>query len=294
MNEHDYPNSINLKAESNFPYLVLDATDKSSEPTPPGFHIMHWHDDFQLIYVLLGSVSLKTLYHTHIIHKGEAVFINKNVVHQLQGTHECHYKSFVFPEYLVEFYPGGPAKKYITTLANNEQFLTYLFSECSTWHKNVLDLLENLIALEGTDSPAYEYEVLVHLSRLWLEIIKNINPPVGDEKPELAVRMQKFLWCIEQHYGEDLSLDELAKSANVSKSECLRCFKLTMQTTPYRYLMEYRLSKAAELLKSSDESIGNIADSVGFRQISHFGKCFKEKTGVSPREYRKNNAFLNL
>ena len=106
----------------------------------------------------------------------------------------------------------------------------------------------------------------------------------------MGVRMQKFLQYINEHYGEDVSLDKLAGSANVSKSECLRCFKTSMQTTPYKYLTEYRLSKAAELLKNSDEPIGNIADSVGFRQVSHFGKCFKEKTGLSPREYRMKNA----
>ena len=104
----------------------------------------------------------------------------------------------------------------------------------------------------------------------------------------MGLRMQKFLQYISEHYGEDVSLDILAGSANVSKSECLRCFKASMQTTPYKYLTEYRLSKAADLLKNSDEPIGDIADSVGFRQISHFGKCFREKTGLSPREYRMN------
>ena len=98
--------------------------------------------------------------------------------------------------------------------------------------------------------------------------------------------MPAFLTYIETHYGSEISLDNLAKSGNVSKSECLRCFKTSMQTTPYKYIMEYRLSKAAALLKATDEPIGNIASDVGFRQISHFGKCFREKTGYSPREYR--------
>ena len=59
-----------------------------------------------------------------------------------------------------------------------------------------------------------------------------------------------------------------------------------MQTTPYKYLMEVRLSKAAELLKETDEPISRISSKVGFHQVSHFGKCFREKTGYPPREYR--------
>lgn len=98
--------------------------------------------------------------------------------------------------------------------------------------------------------------------------------------------MQQFLQYISTHYGEDVSLEQIASSVNVSKSECLRGFKTCMNTTPYQYLTEYRLLKAAELLKTTDEPIGVIADRVGFRQVSHFGKCFKEKTGLSPSAYR--------
>ena len=50
--------------------------------------------------------------------------------------------------------------------------------------------------------------------------------------------------------------------------------------------MEYRLSKAADLLKSTDKLIETIASAVGFAHVSHFGKCFREKTGFSPSEYR--------
>lgn len=50
--------------------------------------------------------------------------------------------------------------------------------------------------------------------------------------------------------------------------------------------MEYRLSKAADLLKSTDKLIETIASGVGFTHVSHFGKCFREKTGFSPSEYR--------
>lgn len=59
----------------------------------------------------------------------------------------------------------------------------------------------------------------------------------------MNIRMQKFLRYIEQHYSEDLTFEDLAASVNVSKTECLRCFKLSLQTTPYKYLVEYRLSK---------------------------------------------------
>ena len=101
------------------------------------------------------------------------------------------------------------------------------------------------------------------------------------------MRMQRFLRYIEQHYAEEITLADLAASANVSKSECLRCFKQSMQTSPYKYLVEYRLLQAAMLLKSSNENIAGIANRVGFQLVSHFSKCFREKTGQTPTQYRR-------
>jgi AraC-like DNA-binding protein len=267
----------------------MDIIGDESVPKLSGFHVMHWHEDFQFIYVVSGSIYIHTLFQIETICKGQAIFINKNVVHEVQGSDDCHYKSILFPEHLIEFYPGGPAKRFVTVLAENSQLITQLFYDFKEWHKNVLGLLRSLIELENMDTLVYEYEVLVLISRIWLEIIRNIQVPIENLKTETSVRMQKFLKYIEQHYGDDLSLENLAKSASVSKSECLRCFKQTLQTTPYKYLMQYRLQESVILLQETNLPIGYIADKVGFHQVSHFGKCFKEKMGCSPKEYRKKS-----
>lgn len=59
--EKHFINSINLNAETDFPYLVLDAINENSYPRNPGFRVMHWHDDLQFIYVLNGGIIVKTL-----------------------------------------------------------------------------------------------------------------------------------------------------------------------------------------------------------------------------------------
>ena len=102
----------------------------------------------------------------------------------------------------------------------------------------------------------------------------------------MSIRMRRFLEYIEKHLDQDISLEEMANSAGVSKTEALRCFHKTLQTTPYSYVMEVRLSKAADLLAQTGLSVGEIASRTGFNQQSYFGKRFKEKTGMTPLEYR--------
>lgn len=285
--QNEFLHSVNLNAGSAFPYLVLEVVDDQSYPGNPGFQVMHWHEDLQFIYVLEGAIEIKTLHAAARVGAGSGVFINQNVVHLVEKQGVCHYKSFLFPDYFLKFYFGSPASACVERIVGKQSLPLYQFTRELPRHQAILSALKALADLKQEVSELYPYEVLVLLSTLWLAVRKEIQLPAEACNPVLDARMRQFLQHIEQHYGEDLSLDLLAGSANVSRSECLRCFKKSLQTTPYRYLIEFRLSKAAELLKHSDATVSEIAERVGFRQVSHFGKCFKEKTGYAPSAYRK-------
>ena len=136
-------------------------------------------------------------------------------------------------------------------------------------------------------APEYEYNVLTNLAEIWQIILRHVD--VGESEPEdpVSIRMRQFLEYIEENLDQDISLEEMAASAGVSKTEVLRCFHKTLQTTPYSYVMEVRLSKATDLLAQTGLSVGEIASRTGFNQQSYFGRRFKEKTGMTPLEYRK-------
>ena len=221
---------------------------------------------------------------------GEGLFINKNVVHMVKKNSSCQYQSFVFPDYFLKFYAGSPAGRLVEQVVGNKN-LPVFHLENREETAAVLDALRRLSALEAHKTPLYPYEVLTALCTLWMEFCRVVTVPQAlPPKNAVGERMAVFLRYIEAHYPEPVSLDALAGSAHVSKSECLRCFRAALQAAPYQYLMEYRLSRAAELLRATRLPVGEIAARVGFQQASHFGKCFREKTGVSPSEYRKKQS----
>ena len=282
----DYLHSVNLNRDTDFPYLVLHIENEMSYPMNPGFHVVHWHEDLQFIYVLDGMICVKTLEEEEIISAGEGVFINKNVVHVVEQLGPCRYKSFLFPEHLVSFYAESPAVKLTRGITENEGISLIVLYETRDWCAEALALLRELIALERNKTALYCFEVLARLSALWLIMLRNIAALEERQDNLTSVRTRMFLQYIEAHYAEEVTLTRLAQSASVSKSECLRCFKSTLQTTPYRYLMDFRLSKAASLLRETDLPISHITTMTGFNQPSYFGKLFREKMGCSPREYR--------
>ncbi len=289
MENTDYLNSVNLKADSGFPFLILDAYAKQSYPKPPGFHILHHHEDFQFILVYEGTIRVRTLDRELTLPAQSCLFINSHVVHQVKPvTSECHYKSFLFPPCMVEFYEGSPAGNHIRRISENKDLSVLPFNGYTSWEKEIRNILRMLGQVDSSEkNPFYPYEILTNLCLLFLVILKNIVFPQPRKPNVLIRRMEIFLSYIEAHYKEPISLEELARSANVSKSECLRCFKQTLSITPYNYLLEYRLLQAASLLENTQLPISDISSSVGFNQLSHFGKNFRIKTGYTPRDYRK-------
>lgn len=293
MKNKQYINSRNINRDSGeFPLLILDIDMQKRSLQQPAFHEMHWHEDFQFIYVFSGEMYFHMPGETVVCRKGEGIFTNKNVIHRSTGSPSHHYKVFRFPEHLISFYRGSPAAKTVRRISECEQLSHILLSPDIEWQKNILIRLAEISKLESsksenTPSGLYEYEILTELAEIWREMTKNTAVPESFIKNETTNRMRVFLKYIEQHFADNISLDELAKAANVSKSECLRCFRQTLCLPPYKYIIEYRLSKAASLLAESDLPICSIAENVGFNHPSHFGKLFKEKTGYSPKDYRR-------
>ncbi len=137
----------------------------------------------------------------------------------------------------------------------------------------------------------YENLVRYSLSKAFRLLNNNRQVPNVNTsyREKLSVERTKvMIQYMEEHYSEELTLDMIADSTYVSKSVCLRCFRQVIGTTPIRYLVQYRIEKAAERLTASDDKANEIAISCGFSDISYFSKCFRELKGLSPLEYRKS------
>ncbi len=282
-------NSKNIKSNSEFPYLVLKVQGKIAFPHNPGFLVMHWHNDLQLILVDKGPVIVNILgHHTLTLHQGQALFINKDIAHQILPNDQASYHSFIFPDYFLKFYLSSPTQNLINKFLSSNNLEYLVFNNQSAWQIKILSILKELEQLENNkNTPTYSYEVLTQLCRIFLLLQKNIQPSYKAKLNQINYKqIRVFLSYIHQHYREKISLTDLAQAAHVSKSECLRCFHSLLNTTPYNYLLDYRLNKAANLLQNSDMPVSTIAHQIGFNQVSHFGVLFKKKTRLSPLKFR--------
>lgn len=107
-------------------------------------------------------------------------------------------------------------------------------------------------------------------------------------EPETDTRFSDVVRYIEENYYSDISLDELASIVKLTPQHLCRLFKKNCSLRPVEYITLYRLSKAKNLLRSSDNlTLKEIAYKVGFHDTSYFCAQFKKYEGVTPTQFRQ-------
>lgn len=104
--------------------------------------------------------------------------------------------------------------------------------------------------------------------------------------------IREALAYVEQNFQNSISVEDIADNCGLNRSYFGKIFKEAVGKTPQEFLLNYRMTKAAELLKLTRLSIGDISNAVGYDNQLHFSRAFKNIYGVSPREWRNRNRMV--
>jgi AraC-like DNA-binding protein/quercetin dioxygenase-like cupin family protein len=142
--------------------------------------------------------------------------------------------------------------------------------------------------LQGRDHmlDALGQQLMVHLIRHHLAVRRSPQIELSRVGP-VDRRIRLAVEFMHDHYGQELSSEEIASSAFLSEYHFARLFKDLTGMTPGAYLTNVRLERARKLLGETDQPITRIAGLVGYQSQSHFTRLFKATTGLTPRDYRK-------
>lgn len=255
----------------------------------------HWHEDLEAVVVTEGSLLLGCGSEQYVVHAGEGFFINSGVLHGCWAyqSSNCMIHSIVFHPKLVGGAPDSIFfQKYLHPLMENRISGSLLLSSNIPWQAEIVDYIEKTWQAVNQESAGYEFDVWHHLSKIILLLHNNLPSSNITAHPKAQRDMQRIkgmMQFIHEYYSEKITVAEIAQSVSISESECLRCFRNTVQLTPNQYLRQYRIQQAAKLLASTEEKISAIANTCGFDDLSFFAKTFRELTGVSPSQYRNRS-----
>ena len=128
---------------------------------------------------------------------------------------------------------------------------------------------------------AYAYGRLIFQARIGEQHQHGGNLPLG---------LLRVLELLDQHYQDELPVEDLAKRSGWSVPHLHAMFKQHLETTPHRYLLQRRIHRARELLATSTDKVKDIATACGFPSAASFCRTFKQAVGSSPEAYRRQHA----
>lgn len=283
--------------------------EQNSHPLLPSFSIntydfearpnlvipWHLHEEVEFLYIASGNALITVEEKTVTAVTGDYILINQNVHHFITPPdRKLILQCIKFqPSMLLGIGQLELEKEYILPVIHNSHFEYIQLTSDNEHYDSLHQYYHAIYALEDKMSCHSDLAILANCLQLWNNLygicltpshnaIEHIN--IQDEQ-----RVKAAILYIQEHYMESITLDDIADSIMVSKSECCRCFKRVMHSTPFEYLLEYRIIESTKRMKRKrQESISQIAGSVGFNNTSYFNKIFKKTMHCTPTEYRKN------
>ncbi len=248
----------------------------------------HWHEEFEVIRITKGTMKLKVSSETFHVHTGEIAVINARALHAACGESYCKLQSLVFSPLLITGSMNSAfSLKYVTPVTSCTKFSSVILNG----DKELSDIFSAAFEALRNDAFAYEFTVRENLSRIILTVYSKLEPQLYEPhiyQNTSSLRVAEILSFIERHYPEGIMLSDIAKAANISEREALRCFKSITGETPMQYLLKYRLIQSASALTDCrDKNISAIAAECGFDSSAYYAKKFKEFYRCTPREYRQ-------
>ena len=101
--------------------------------------------------------------------------------------------------------------------------------------------------------------------------------------------IKEALSYIEQNFQNNITIEDIASFYGLNRSYFGKIFHDSIGKSPQEFLISYRMTKAAELLKLTSLSIADIGNAVGYPNQLHFSRAFKNTYGTSPRSWRNEN-----
>lgn len=246
--------------------------------------------DCRLFYIVRGNGSFETAKMSVKLSPGGVIYLPSDCAFLLRG-------SGTGISYFCVHFDFTPSHAHIRTpleLVTKEDYLKLKITEHAPagdfekplFSAAVPDAGEKIAAIQSEFEKAEKYSPAVCsalLTELLVDLVRN-----REEKEDDAKRLVgRVIAYFKEHMSENPDNETVARAFDYHPYYLSSIFKEKTGTTMHRYFLKLKCEAAAELLLTSDFSVGEIAESCGFENVSHFSSAFTRYTGASPSQFRQ-------
>lgn len=266
------------------------------------------NNEVPLLVTSVGRHVLKTLSYFDTIRPTgrqdfQLIYVKKGCIHYTVNN-----KSFIASENSILFYHPFEPQKYVYYLKDSPDIYWLHFTgrdveailkkldlfrkRCyaTDFDKRYERLFNNILNELNSKDVNYVDLCSTYLSELLLLISRNLTEN-SFGKYSSSKEFQEIINYINSNFNKPLSFNDVALKFNLSVSWLTRLFNKHLNTSPKKYLTQFRMEKAKIMLNSTNR-ISDIAASVGYDDPLYFSRLFRKNIGISPSEYRKQSKQL--
>lgn len=262
-----------------------DNRGRSEEPIED--QMWHYHKEVELIWVRQGAHEVYTPNQLYILNAGDVIIIGANQLHRTRPVTDD--VVYIVLHVVLQPYFDPPMMQYYRCFSEVSQpleALNYIFQENTMIRAEVGQLIDRMHEEISAKAKGYEIAASMYIKQLLLLLLR------GDAKEILqsnemvnASVMSPVLDYVEAHLGDKIDMEHVSRLANMSYSYFSKYFKKSFGIPFTEYVSRKRISKAVQLLMTTDMNIGEIALAVGFETTTHFYRLFKKHNDSTPKEY---------
>ena len=251
--------------EKRFPIILHDYVGENYD------FPLHWHENIEIHYLFSGNGTLLCRGEETRLRKGDCAIVNGNELHKgCEG--KCDYACIIFP---VSFL--GEERVLFPTLVQDLK---------------VGEIFCKMYAALREHGAGYELEIKSHTYMLLAHLVKHhvkehLSERLYDQWSDKLERINEAVRYMEEHFTEAVTTEELSRMIHLSEGYFCSLFKEVTGKTAKEYINSLRLTRAREILSSTDMTVTEAAFCCGFSDANYFTRLFKKETGISPREFRK-------
>lgn len=237
----------------------------------------HFHDFYVIGFIEGGKRHLWCKGWEYDLRAGDLVLFNPRDNHYCApvGGEPLDYRAVnIRPEVMLDVAGEIAGKKYSPRFTQNVVYQSEVAIAVGEVYHAIL-----------SDAPRLEKEeAFFYLLEQILQEYASPFEALKQDEPDAQIKM--LCAYMEQHFAENITLEDMLSMTRFGKSYLLRSFTKQVGVSPYRYLQTIRIDKAKKLLEQGIEPI-DVADMAGFSHQSHFTNFFKSFIGLTPKQYQR-------
>jgi len=252
---------------------------------------LHWHNEFEINYISDGTGSFRCGDTVFTAGKGDIILIPPDMPHSItqEGDHAFYYNTLVFSKSLLQDSSGSRAAiELIKPFTDGRLKPPVRITRNCCRYEEIKTVTKSILSCSEKDCAKYDLLMKSELLRLlWLLADSGKLKSSVSETAGYSQEIARAVDFILENFSENITIEQLAISAHLSKSCFMGRFKREVGQSAVAYINSIRIKKACEILISTSKSASAAAFESGFRNISNFNRQFLRHVGCSPTEYRK-------